>query len=71
MHACGQLSENDMMVLNKYMVNKIATVLFLAKNGHWFELECLLKFDMLCGSQWDKPIVDLFNIYRLIELMTK
>lgn len=66
MHADGQLSENDMKILNKYMVDRIARVLLLAKKGRWFELELLLSFHMQCGSTWDKPDTNMDELYDVI-----
>lgn len=66
MHANGQLSQNDMKILNKYMADRIARVLLLVKEGRWLELELLLNFHMRCGQEWDKPDADLNELYEVI-----
>lgn len=66
MHANDQLSENDMKVLNKYLVDRIARVLLLAKEERWLELELLLSFHMQCGSAWDKPDTNMDELYDVI-----
>lgn len=66
MHADGQLSENDMKILNKYMVDRVARVLLLAKENRWLELELLLSFHMQCGSTWDKPSTNMDELYDVI-----
>ena len=66
MHADGQLSENDMKVLNKYIVDCIARILLLAKENKWLELELLLSFHMQFGSTWDKPDTNMDEVYNLI-----
>lgn len=63
MHANGKLSNKDMKVLNKYMVDHIAHVLLLAKEDQWFELKTLLHFHMQCGSTWDKPNPNIDKLY--------
>jgi len=62
MHANNQLSESDMKTLNKYMVDRIANVLYLIKEERWLELELLLSFYKLYGKEWDKPNIDLSEI---------
>lgn len=71
MHADGKLSEEDMKILNKYMANKIASVMFLAKENRWLELELLLEFHMKCGSDWDKPEIEMDEVYEIFELYLK
>lgn len=66
MHADSQLSESDMKTLNKYMVDRIARVLLLAKENRWLELELLLGFHMRCGSTWDKPDTNVEELYDVI-----
>lgn len=65
-HANGQLSENDMKALNKYLVDHIAKALLLGKEGRWLELELLLNFHMQFGSTWDKPDTSIDELYNVI-----
>ena len=62
MHGKGQLSEDDMYVLNKYMVDRIAGVLCTIANGEWAKLELLLAHYKIYGSGWDKPEPDMEEI---------
>lgn len=43
MHANNQLSQENMKILNKYMVNKIAGLLKLAIDGQWLKIELMLS----------------------------
>lgn len=58
MHANNQLSQNDMMTLNKYMVNTLAYALDLIFSKRWVEFELLLEKMQFYGTDWDKPIKD-------------
>ena len=68
LHSKGQLSESDMKTLNKYMVDRIARVLFLATENRWLELELLLAFYMEYGIDWDKPNIDLSEVENSIAM---
>jgi hypothetical protein len=71
-HASGKLSEEDMMILNKYMVNRIAGILQLIKNEQWFKLVCFLETYKLygdCGANWDKAEPDIEEIDKCLKLM--
>lgn len=68
MHAKGQLSQSDMKTLNKYMVGRIARVLFLVTEKRWLELEILLVFYMKYGIDWDKPNIDLSEVETSIAM---
>ncbi len=62
MHSNGQLSQEDMKTLNKFMVNRIAGLLKTMNNGEWIKIELLLNYYKLFGSEWDKPIPDTDEI---------
>lgn len=62
MHSDGKLSQNDMKILNKFMVNRIAGLLQTLNKGEWLKLELLLNFYSLFGKDWDKPIPDTDEI---------
>ncbi|MCM1370726.1 MAG: hypothetical protein NC181_02395 [Clostridium sp.] len=61
-HAKGQLSQSDMKILNKYMVNKIAGLLKLMHDGEWLKIELMLNFLKCYGSEWDKAEYDTKDI---------
>lgn len=62
MHANGQLSQNDMKVLNKYMVNKIAGLLKLIEDGEWLKIEIMLGYLQYYGGDWDEAEYDISDI---------
>lgn len=53
-----QLSENDMKVLNKFMVNRLAYVFDLIINEKWLELSVLIDYFGLYGQGWDKAEIE-------------
>ena len=53
MHVNGQLSQEDMKVLNKYMVNHLAWILTRVFEGDWIRLELLFNNFSHNGNQWD------------------
>lgn len=67
MHANKQLSQKDMKTLNKYMVNKIATLLSLVNNEEWYRLEIILRAYGVYGQDWDKPEIDTKEVEMLIK----
>lgn len=65
MHANGQLSQEDMMTLNKFVVNQIATLRHLLDRGRWDCLYPLMYFLMGNGEKWDAPEVDFEGLVSL------
>lgn len=61
-HSRGNLSQEDMKTLNKFMVNRIAGLLKTINNREWLKLELLLNYYSLFGKNWDKPIADTDEI---------
>jgi len=66
-HANGQLSENDMKTLNKYMVNRIAGLLKTMAENNWLQLELLLHYYKDYGSGWDKVETDVDEIDNVFK----
>lgn len=58
MHANNQLSQEDMMTLNKYMVNKIAGLLLMLSKSEWNKINKALGFYFSLASGWDKAEPD-------------
>lgn len=58
MHANNQLSQEDMMALNKYMVNKIAGLLLMLSKSEWDKINKTLGFYLSLASGWDKAEPD-------------
>lgn len=54
MHAKGQISDEDMKVLNKYLVDKLAEMLYLMQTNRTIEAEAMLQFHaVFYASDWD------------------
>lgn len=76
MHADKKLSQNDMKVLNKYMVNRIAGLLKLIEEGEWLKIGLMLETLSCYGREWDKAEYDtkeietIFN-YELDDIREK
>ncbi|MBP3916695.1 hypothetical protein [Clostridium sp.] len=68
MHTNGLLSDDDMKTLNKYMMNRIATLLTLIKDNKIASLELLLSFYDRFGTDWDRAVLDYSELERMIEL---
>jgi hypothetical protein len=66
-HANNQLSEDDMKTLNKYMVNRIAGLLTTIADNNWVQLELLLSYYKIYGSQWDDAEPDMEEIRLVYE----
>lgn len=60
MYVNGQLSQEDMKALNKYMVNHLAWILTCVFEGDWIRLELLFDNFSHHGNQWDP--VDLQQV---------
>ena len=67
MHADNKLTEDDMKTLNKYMVNKIATLLDLVNDSEWLKIELMLNFMGLYGHDWDKAEIDKEDINLIYQ----
>lgn len=58
MHADGKLTQEDMKILNKYMVNRLAGILSAIHEERWLQLELLYGFLQNYGADWDKAEPD-------------
>ena len=58
MHANGQLSDEDMKTLNKYMVDRLAEYFYLCNQGRFKDIGSLLCFPALCCEEWDDANID-------------
>lgn len=67
MHANHQFSQEDMKVLNKYMVNRIAGLLKLAKDGQWLKIELMLSALKNYGVGWDPCEYDTKEIEMIFK----
>lgn len=53
MHVNGQLSQEDMKILHKYMVTHLVWILTRVFEGDWIRLELLFNNFSHYGNQWD------------------
>ena len=71
MHANNQLSEEDMKILNKFMVNRIAGLLKTVSDGEWIKI--LTLFDSIfyrnSGSNWDKVVYDVEEMELVFNII--
>jgi hypothetical protein len=69
MHANGQLSQDDMKTLNKFMVNRLAYVFSLIAEERWLEFEWLVwSTDRYFGADWDDAQPDNGGSRELLEM---
>ena len=66
MHANGNLSQEDMKTLNKFMVNRIAGIIKLILENQWLKLELLVGY-YRGMSEWDEAEPDTEIIERMYE----
>lgn len=66
-HANSQLSDKDMKTLNKYMVNRIAGLLTAIADNNWVQLELLLSYYRLFGTEWDEAEPDVKEITSILK----
>src|SRR5574344_604884 len=52
----SKLTDDDMKMLNKYMVNHIAYLLNLVNQNKWHELEALIETYYPDAEKWDKAV---------------
>lgn len=62
MHADGKLSQSDMKILNKYMVNRLAGILVAIFEERWVLLELLYANFQQYGTDWDKAEPDMRDL---------
>lgn len=67
MHAAGKLSQTDMKTLNKYMNDRVATLIYLLRENDWVRLAMFLDTMKFCGSDWDKPKLQMEELDKTNE----
>lgn len=68
----NQLSETDMKVLNKFLVNRVAYIFKLIIEERWIEFDFLIRnTDMMYGNSWDAAEPDDGGTRKIIEMMLK
>ena len=56
MHAEGRLTDEDMKILNQFMVNRLAGLLQKALDGAWEEIADVLDRYITFSRGWDSAI---------------
>jgi hypothetical protein len=69
MHANGQLSQEDMKILNMYMVDHLGMIVSAAIHGNWLMLEEWLAYYKAWGSDWDNPKLTNEDMQKFILKM--
>lgn len=70
MHAEGKLTQNDMMTLNKFMINRIAYIFSLIISQKWAEFELLVEMtNHWYGHNWDDAIPDDGGLRELVKII--
>ncbi|MEK4131255.1 hypothetical protein NYE67_16555 [Solibacillus sp. FSL W8-0474] len=54
----SQLSDNDMMALNKYMMDRVGYILHLLQNAEYSKLHYILDKEKYHGDDWDRPEIE-------------
>ncbi|OBW57022.1 hypothetical protein A9986_09750 [Solibacillus silvestris] len=54
----SQLSNKDMMALNKYMMDRVGYILQLIQNAEYTKLHYILDQEKYNGSDWDRPDIE-------------
>lgn len=71
-HPNNQLSDSDMKILNKFMVNRMAYIFQIIIEERWIEFDFLIRnTDRWYGHGWDEAEPDDGDTRKLIELMLK
>ena len=56
--AISQLSDKDMMALNKYMMDRLGYILHLIQSAEYSKLHYILDKEKYHGSDWDRPEIE-------------
>ncbi|MBD8034853.1 hypothetical protein [Solibacillus merdavium] len=56
--AISQLSNIDMMALNKYMMDRVGYILHLIQNAEYTKLHYILDQEKYNGDDWDRPDIE-------------
>ena len=56
--AISQLSNKDMMALNKYMMDRVGYILHLLQKADYSKLHYILDKEKYFGDDWDRPDIE-------------
>jgi predicted DNA-binding protein YlxM (UPF0122 family) len=65
-HGKGQLSQEDMKMLNRYMVDNLGMIVSAAIRGNWLILEQWLAYSKQWGGNWDDPALTDHDMQKLV-----
>lgn len=68
MHSKGQLSQGDMEVLNKYMMNRAVGIIDMMYKDEWYMLYKILEPYIRLNSKWDKADLSELDIEKSIVI---
>lgn len=57
-HLISQLSDEDMKLLNKYMVDKLGFIIHMLLQKRYVEVADILSFYISIGGRWDSPNIE-------------
>jgi hypothetical protein len=52
-HSKGNLTDEDMKVINKHMLDQMTGLVLSMQKGEWFILEQMAQIYLIYGAQWD------------------
>ena len=58
MHVNKKLTDDDMKMLNKHMVNRIAGLLEEIHDKEWYRISSVMRYYALMSEGWDAAIPD-------------
>lgn len=70
MHRNNQLSQKDMYILNKFMMNKLANIIYMIKVNKSSEFFALMNYYDNYASHWDEATPNEEEINSIIELFS-
>jgi hypothetical protein len=67
-HSKGNLTDEDMKVINKYMLDQMTGLVLSMQKGEWFILEQMAQFYLNFGTQWDPADLTHYNNEKEITI---
>jgi hypothetical protein len=67
-HSKGNLTDEDMKVINKYMLDQMTGLVLSMQKGEWFILEQMAQFYLNFGTQWDPADLTHYNKEKEITI---
>ncbi|MCU9614869.1 hypothetical protein OEV98_15095 [Caldibacillus lycopersici] len=62
------ITDADMKILNKFMVNRLAYIILLIKENRWYEVKFIVnQLDKMFGNNWDEAVPDDGGMEALLK----